>query len=377
MTPGEKSPDHPKGSLVPTVLRLLTPLALVGAAAAGSLEEQARELARMNEDVHRLFAERAYEKAEELCRRLVYLTPDQPGPHYNLACALARQGKTQEALAALEMAVLKGFGDPDHVLADEDLASLRPEARFARCVAKARENARTAEAAYEPGGDIVGVKTVEAAPPGGLRYRLRMSTSATPERPDRLIVWLHPAGGSGNEAAEGMALRLAQRGYALMVLTQKDWRGWSALDLERLVGKTLPQVATVPGIDAARPLLMGYSAGGQAALALWQASPERFGALILDAAYPVRPGAGGRLEPMQLPEHPAARRTPFFVLVGEKDGGAQLWQKLEPSWRAAGVPLTLHIVPGQGHAWLFGPKQVDDLMAWLEQLKAGKLPGER
>ena len=37
---------------------------------------------------------------------------------------------------------------------------------------------------------------------------------------------------------------------------------------------------------------------------------------------------------------------------------------------AAGIPLTLTIIPGKGHAWLFGPPETDALIAWLEKLKA-------
>lgn len=52
--------------------------------------------------------------------------------HYNLACALARQGKPAEALAALQSAVEKGMTDPRVLDADDDLASLRAAPEFAR-----------------------------------------------------------------------------------------------------------------------------------------------------------------------------------------------------------------------------------------------------
>ncbi|HUT32807.1 MAG TPA: tetratricopeptide repeat protein [Planctomycetota bacterium] len=340
-------------------------------AAAGEPDPAARELARTNEEMQRLLQERSYEKAAEVCRRLIHLAPHEAGPHYNLACALARLGRTPEALAALEMAVLKGFGDPDHMRQDEDLASVRNEPRFARCVRKAEEAALANVPDYEPGAELKGVKTLEGAPEGGLRYRLRMSPAATAEKPDRLVVWLHPAGGSANRVVEPLAERFTKLGYALLVFTQKEWRYWSPADVTRLVEKTLPAVAKTPGLDADRPILMGYSAGGQAALALWQATPGAFGGLVLDAAYPVqRTPAGFALSP--LPSDPAARRTPFFVLVGAKDSGAEVWRKAEPVWRAAGVPLTIRYVPDKGHTWLFGPKEVDELAAWLEALKAGK-----
>jgi pimeloyl-ACP methyl ester carboxylesterase len=226
---------------------------------------------------------------------------------------------------------------------------------------------------FEPAEEIKGVRTVEGSPEGGLRYRLRMSPSATAERPDRLIVWLHPAGGSMNQAVEPLSERFAKLGYALLVLTQKDWRFWSGPDVEKLFTKTLPEVAKVPGLRVESPILMGYSAGGQAALMVWQANPGKFGGLVLDAAYPVRQTPKG-VEIVQLPDDPAAKQTPMFVLVGDKDGGSQVWRTLEPIWRRAGVPLTIRYIPDKGHAWLFGPKELDDLAKWLEQLGAGKPP---
>jgi len=329
--------------------------------------------ARAHEEMQRLLKERSYEKAAEACRRLVHLAPHEAAPHYNLACALARLGKTQEALAALEMAALKGFDDPGHMRQDDDLASLRGEPRFARCVQRAEEVARANAPSYEPGVDVKGVRTVEGTPEGGLRYRLRISPTASAERPDRLVVWLHPAGGSANQVVEPLAERFTKLGYALLVFTQKEWRFWSPADIAKLTEKTLPAVAKTPGLDASRPVLMGYSAGGQAALALWQARPGAFGGLVLDAAYPVQPTPAG-LALMPLPEHPAARRTPFFVLVGANDRGAELWRKAETAWREAGVPLTIRYVPDKGHEWLFGPKELDDLAAWLAGLKAAKPP---
>ena len=351
-----------------------TLLAVAATAAAGTQADRARELVRLSREVHQLFQRGDFEKAAVTCRTMIGLSPGHPSPHYNLACALARLGRKTEALAALEMAVIKGFRPADHIRKDDDLASIRGEPRFAKALAKARENERMTGAVFEPGARIPGVKTLEGAPEGGLRYRLRMSPAATAQQPSRLLVWLHPAGGSANRVVEPMAPRFIKAGFALLVFTQKEWRFWSGADAQKLVNATLPAVAKIPGIDARRPILMGYSAGGQAGLMLWAARPGSFGGLILDAAYPVRRTPKGYAA-MPLPADPAARRTPFFVLVGDKDPGARVWRKLEPVWRKAGVPLTIRYIPGKGHAWLVGPKQLEELAAWLEQIKAGKTPG--
>ncbi len=66
--------------------------------------------------------------------RLVRLVPENPTVHYNLACSLALLERLDAALDALERAVELGYDDPDHLVSDEDLVSLRPQARFAALV---------------------------------------------------------------------------------------------------------------------------------------------------------------------------------------------------------------------------------------------------
>jgi predicted esterase len=134
-------------------------------------------------------------------------------------------------------------------------------------------------------------------------------------------------------------------------------------------------VAKIPGIDARRPVLMGYSAGGQMALSLWRGEPKRFGGLILDATYPVRRTATG-FAPIPLPDDEAIQKTPVFVLVGGNDGGSKLWRDAAPRWREAAVPLTLRVIPGKGHTWLVGAAQIDEIVQWLKGLAAGKLPAD-
>jgi tetratricopeptide (TPR) repeat protein len=80
---------------------------------------------------------RRYEKAIEEFRRVLEAQPANEIALYNLACAyalkFARDGdqKLREtALDYLEASVAKGFDDVEHMLKDEDLASLRDEDRF-------------------------------------------------------------------------------------------------------------------------------------------------------------------------------------------------------------------------------------------------------
>src|SRR5262245_6924968 len=47
--------------------------------------------------------------AQKLCEESIKLAPQYPGAHYNLACALARQDKKDEAFASLNKAITCGF----------------------------------------------------------------------------------------------------------------------------------------------------------------------------------------------------------------------------------------------------------------------------
>lgn len=78
---------------------------------------------------------------ESVCRKGIELLPRNPVWRYNLACALARQQKTGEALAVLEKAIALGFRDADKIAGDDDLAPLRESEQFQLLVARARETA--------------------------------------------------------------------------------------------------------------------------------------------------------------------------------------------------------------------------------------------
>jgi len=76
---------------------------------------------------------------------------------YNLACLEALSGNTEEAFTWLEGSVDSGYGDPEWMLEDADLASLKEDARFQELVDAAAEN--EAEACSGPcssGGECCG-----------------------------------------------------------------------------------------------------------------------------------------------------------------------------------------------------------------------------
>lgn len=81
---------------------------------------------------------------EAMFRAQITMLPNYPNPHYNLACALALQGRKDDALKALTQSVAAGFADAKELEADADLASLRAEPAFAAAKAIAELNQRTA-----------------------------------------------------------------------------------------------------------------------------------------------------------------------------------------------------------------------------------------
>lgn len=63
-------------------------------------------------------------------RQLVARHPDDAVFHYNLACSLALTGDLNGACGALLTAIDRGYRDFEHLMGDEDLRTLRDDARF-------------------------------------------------------------------------------------------------------------------------------------------------------------------------------------------------------------------------------------------------------
>ena len=64
-------------------------------------------------------------RASELDTKLVELLPEDFLARYNLACSLARAGKSDEAIDSLSQSILLGYDDLAHMDVDPDLDSLR------------------------------------------------------------------------------------------------------------------------------------------------------------------------------------------------------------------------------------------------------------
>ena len=112
-----------------------------------------------------LFKTGDHAEAEKYCLEAVETIPYSRDSHYNLACALARQGKTDEALASLEEAVKLGFNNVEHIERDDDLSSLHDQERFQDALKDAAtakpDSQRGWRYPLQPADIVSGVATVD------------------------------------------------------------------------------------------------------------------------------------------------------------------------------------------------------------------------
>jgi predicted esterase len=89
--------------------------------------------------VQELFAANQHRRAMAALELVTGIFPESPTLRYNLACAQARSGLPEPALASLQAALESGLPQPLQIESDADLASLRERPEFARLLGRARE----------------------------------------------------------------------------------------------------------------------------------------------------------------------------------------------------------------------------------------------
>jgi pimeloyl-ACP methyl ester carboxylesterase len=274
--------------------------------------------------------------AVRLGRARVEAAPEDVPSRYDLACALARDGQAEAALEQLTRAVRLGFDDVAWLRLDEDLAALRGHPGFAAVFEEVR---RVSREGLEVPGTAVVVRDDLPTP-----MRVRVSPQG---RRLRLAVWLHPAGARLDHELERQAPRLARHGWALAVPLAPRLDGWTDAEVARLLDDTVPRLGQVA--DVSRPLLLGLSAGAQAALVAWSTRPGRFQGVVAAGAPPDLEG-----HPL-----PGPGASPLVLLWGEHDPLAQAWAPLLRDWKARGLTLTSWLVPGRGHADVLDAEELE------------------
>ncbi|MEO8196203.1 MAG: hypothetical protein ABI689_05730 [Thermoanaerobaculia bacterium] len=98
-----------------------------------------------------LFAASDYRRAVPGLSLVTEIFPDNSFMLYNLACAQARSGLAEAALASLGQALDRGLGQPLQIATDADLAALRERPEFARLLERARalDSGKAAKPAVE------------------------------------------------------------------------------------------------------------------------------------------------------------------------------------------------------------------------------------
>ena len=96
-----------------------------------------------------LFRDQQFAKAESVLRQLTETYPTWSVHHYNLAAALARQGKTEAAIASLEKAIDLGFINRDALSNDTDLDALRGLPEFDALFDRLAKKSRTRQAGIQ------------------------------------------------------------------------------------------------------------------------------------------------------------------------------------------------------------------------------------
>ncbi|MDP1826771.1 MAG: hypothetical protein Q8L48_26100 [Archangium sp.] len=267
-------------------------------------------------------------EAVRLGRARVKQAATSAAAHSDLGCALARAGDRDEAVASVRTAITLGFHSPAFLVKDDDLASLRSHPAFPELVQLAQD-------VSEHGIALPGVRTVARLDlPTPLRLRL------PPSGRPRLAIWLHPFGARLNADIERLAPVFHAHGYALAVPVRLTGPGWSEQDLRALLDGSVP--ALTEWVETGRPLLIGLSAGSHAALAAWAREPARFSGVIAGACAPELHGA-------VLP----AGGAPIYVLNGEEDPATATWRGELPKWQREGRTVSLRVLPGFGHEFVF------------------------
>ncbi len=109
--------------------------------AAWAAVEERRRVWTLRREAHEAHDRGEYGGAAERLREVLGTEPPDPVDAYNLACALALDGKGEEALAWLARAVDLGYANLEHMEKDPDLDSLRSAEAYRRLVERLRSPA--------------------------------------------------------------------------------------------------------------------------------------------------------------------------------------------------------------------------------------------
>lgn len=252
-----------------TGLSLLMVYLVAGPAAAGEsspasifdLPARHAVLVQTHAALLQSFAQQRYDAGEQVCRKFLELYPDAPEMHYNLACALALQGRTDAAFEALSKSVELGFRDPDKIREDPDLVSLRDDRRF-RSVLKA--------AAVPLPETVAGTRTVVPAVPSNGVVTVSEACISWNPQVAAFICQLEPppekaAGIVGNWKGQDGIVDLLRTWHkeGTAAGNHGDFYDNHDRDHSNMAYKRFPQLTRIEYSDAVKGHKLGYNTGLQ------------------------------------------------------------------------------------------------------------------
>ena len=214
------------------------------------------------------YDEKRYAASAEAYRKLIELYPYDFVLHFNRACALAHDGRSDDAIASLASGVRYGFEDVELLGKAKALEPLRADARFAEVERDARAGRDEQFLVYAP-------------------------QNLDPARPAPLVVLIHGRGSAPRNilpmwtaAADRLGVVLAlpkgvtrlgagRFGWEPQFPTdnaQLDWPGAEAA-VDRAVEAAL---RAHPTVDRGKVILAGFSQGGYVALRLLHDHPAKY-----------------------------------------------------------------------------------------------------
>jgi predicted esterase len=275
---------------------------------------------------------------------------------YDLACYLARIGKTEEALYWLQVAALDEGVDSSHAEHDEDLVTLHRDARWARVRQYLAACNRYFEATPNP------------------RTELILPNGYKKGTPIPAVVWMHGLG-----SHPGDFVNAGCRGYAdelnvaFVGVSGTQSRGprryvWSEdpeQDAKR-VREALAEVKDRVTIKPGHVITMGFSQGAQMGLEIAVRYPEEYaGAIVMS------PGAQSHLNQAQV--SPLLARRGFVVVCGAKEhpGNVKLTADAAAWLRAANAQVKHKPYPGMA-AHSFPPDFDERFPEWVKFIEASR-----
>jgi predicted esterase len=269
---------------------------------------------------------------------------DEGRSAYNLACAYARSGDSENALLWLGASASAGFANSRLLAADSDLDPVRGNPEFEEIAARVEANRLAnfewfASQARETDPLVV------------------LPDGYDPAEPAPLIVALHGRGTNGQDIARAWEEIARQRGAILVapdaLRPYASGYQWRFVDESVwLVTHTIDSMIERYAVDESRIMLTGFSQGAYVAMIAGLRQPERYCGLAL---------VSGFYDPEDWAMPPLSQDNPLKVqfLTGSEDRSAPSYRQAVKVFKAAGWEAKLRIYPGVGH--VFPTQDMSDL----------------